>query len=62
MSNPTRELVHEFKAKNITLGMEVGDQSVSAAYVSMFNYADNTKMDHRMVISADWRSTFPVLV
>ena len=31
--------------------MEVGDQSVSTDTV-MFNYADNTEMDHRMIISA----------
>jgi len=50
-SNPSRERVNEFKAKNITLGMEPGDQSVNRDTV-MFNYPDNTKMNHRTIISA----------
>ena len=48
---PTRQLFNELKAKNITLGMEVDDESVSAASVN-FNYPDNAERDHRAIISA----------
>ncbi|MBT7909075.1 MAG: filamentous hemagglutinin N-terminal domain-containing protein, partial [Verrucomicrobia bacterium] len=48
---PTRQLFNELKAKNITLGMEVNDESVSAASVN-FNYPDNTERDRRTIISA----------
>ena len=49
---PTREMINEFSANNITFGFQTTDQSVSAASVN-FNYADNADKNHRVIISAE---------
>ncbi len=48
---PSREMINEFRAGNITFGLQTGDESVSAASVN-FDNLDNADKNHRTIISA----------
>ena len=51
-SNPSRILKNTFKGKNIILGMDLGDEMVASDNV-IFDYPDNSPLDHSVVINAE---------